>query len=108
MNELVINIESPSRDEVMKAIKSLKNDKAAGLDNTHAELLKNAGEPVIQELTDLCATVWESKEVPADWKDGVILPIPKKGDLADCNNWRGVTLLSVPGTVMAIIILERI
>ena len=32
----------------------------------------------------------------------------KKGDLKDCNNWRGITLLSVPGKVMAGIILDRI
>lgn len=79
VNELDINTEPPSKDEVNKVIKSFKNSKAAGLDNIHAELLKNGGEPVIRELTDLCTTVWESEEVPADWKDGVILPIPKKG-----------------------------
>ena len=63
---------------------------------------------MIRKLTELCSNVWESKEAPADWKDGVILPIPKKGDLTDCNNRRRVTLLSAPGKVMATIILERI
>ena len=82
----------------MKTIKSLK---AAGLDNIHAELQKNGGELVIRELTDLCATAWEFKDVPADWKDGVVLLITKKGDFDDRNNWRGVTLLSVPGKAMA-------
>jgi len=32
-------------------------------------------------------------EVPADWKKGVIIKLPKKGSLKDCNNWRGITLL---------------
>jgi len=45
---------------------------------------------------------------PTGGMDGVIIPLPKKGDLADCNNWRGITLLSVPGKVFCSILLERI
>jgi len=44
-------------------------------------------------LDKLC--LWSS----FDWRNGVIIPLPKKGDMADCNNWRGITLLSVPGKV---------
>jgi len=32
----------------------------------------------------------------------------QKGDLKDCSIWRGVTLLSIPGKVMAEIILGRL
>jgi len=46
--------------------------------------------------------------VPREWNDGIIIIIPQKGDLKDCNNWRGVTLLSVSGKVMAEIILDRL
>ena len=28
-----------------------------------------------------------------DWKDAEIVPIPKKGDLKHCDNWRGISLL---------------
>jgi len=44
---------------------------------------------------------------PADWKNGIIIPLPKKGDLSDCGNWRGITLLSVPGKVFSRILLNR-
>ncbi len=32
---------------------------------------------------------------PADWSDAVLVPIPKKGDLTQCDNWRGIALLDV-------------
>ena len=35
-------------------------------------------------------------------ENGMIVPLPKKGDLSYCNNWQGITLqslLSVPGKV---------
>ena len=30
------------------------------------------------------------------WSKGINFSIPKNGWLKDCNNWKGITLLSVP------------
>ena len=95
-------------EEVIRAIKKLKNGKSAGVDGIQAELLKNGGDEMVKKITTLCNQVWKLEQVPKDWKDGIIIPLPKKGDLKDCNNWRGIALLSVPGKVMSGIILERI
>ena len=46
--------------------------------------------------------------MPVDWTKGVIIRIPEKGALSDCNNWRGITLLSVPNKILAKIIIKRI
>ena len=43
-----------------------------------------------------------------DWKDAVIIPILKKGDLRRCDNWRGISLLDVVGKVMTRIVKERL
>ena len=52
--------------------------------------------------------VWEQGAVVGDWKHAVIVPIPKKGDLKECNNWRGISLLDVAGKLFARIIQERL
>ena len=57
-------------------------------------------------LYSLFEEIWE-KEIPAKWKEGYLIKIPKKGDLSRCDDFRGITLLSVPGKVLDIIILER-
>ena len=47
--------------------------------------------------------------IPTGWRRGVVLPIWKgKCDHQRCNNYRGVTLLSVPGKVLARILLDRV
>ena len=33
---------------------------------------------------------------------------PKKGSLSDCNNWKGITLLSVPGKTFCRVLLNRL
>ena len=43
----------------------------------------------------------EGEEAPADRTKGVIIRIPKKGALSDCNNWCGIMLLSVPSKILA-------
>jgi len=66
--------------EIHAAIRKLKNNKAAGIDNIIAEYMKH-GEIMVMSLITICNTVWKSEEVPEDWKNGIIQPLPKKGDL---------------------------
>ena len=42
------------------------------------------------------------------WKEGCLVKLPKKGDQSECDNYRGIMLLSVPGKVLNRIILERL
>ena len=46
--------------------------------------------------------------VPNDWKIGDLIKIPKKGDIRSCDNYRGISLLSVPGKVLNRVVLERL
>jgi len=39
---------------------------------------------------------------------GLIVKLPKKGDLTECNNWRGITLMVVAAKVQGRIIITQI
>ena len=51
--------------------------------------------------------IWEEEKLHDDRKEGLIIKLPKKGDLRDCKTYRGVMLLSVPGKVLNRFLLER-
>ncbi|RUS74991.1 hypothetical protein EGW08_017258 [Elysia chlorotica] len=90
--DLDINTEPPEKAEIERAIKSLKSGKAPGQDNLNAELFKVDPALAAEIIKPLFASIWEKKELPKDWTEGIIVKIPKKGARSDCNNWRGITL----------------
>ena len=51
--------------------------------------------------------VWNEEDNPKDWKVGLLVKLPKKGDLCLCKNWRGIMLLAVASKVLCKIILKR-
>ncbi|KAJ7425837.1 RNA-directed DNA polymerase from mobile element jockey-like protein [Willisornis vidua] len=51
---------------------------------------------------------WESEEIPADWKLMNVAPVFRQGKKEDPENYRPVSLTSVPGKVMKMIILEGV
>jgi hypothetical protein len=59
-------------------------------------------------LYPLFKNIWGKKIVPEEWKKGLLVKIPKKGDITQCNNWRGLTLLSISSKVLNRIVLSRI
>nr|KAG5711058.1 hypothetical protein BaRGS_013792 [Batillaria attramentaria] len=69
--------------------------------------LKQTQRTAVNMLHSLFSKIWEKEEVPAQWKEGIVIKLPKKGDLRDCSNYRGIMLLSVPGKVLNRILLER-
>ncbi len=89
-------------------IRALKNGKAAGLDEIPPELLKSGDQCIVDALTDLLNACWATSAVPEEWKRGMIITLPKKGDLSKCDNWQGITLLLVPGKVFSIVLLNRL
>ena len=84
----------------------LKNGKAAGFSNILPEMLKaGAGsEDFMGMLTDLMSAVWDERCVPQEWADAILIPIPKKGNLHCCDNWRGIALLDQVGELAARIV----
>ena len=84
-----------------------KYGKAAGPDGIPTEALKGDVTTSVEMLYSLFEEIWEKQEIPAEWKEGYLIKIPKKGDLSSYDNFRGITLLSVPGKVLNRIILER-
>ena len=83
--------------EVATAIKRLKSGKAAGEDEIRPEMLKALDWEGIRWLTRVCQVAWKLGKTPKDWQTGVIIPIFKKGDRKQCTNYRGISLLSLPG-----------
>lgn len=81
------------------SIRRLKRGKAAGHDGITAEMLKSMGERGQELLAKICNLAWKEAKIPEDWKVGVVVPIFKKGDKRECNNYRGITLLSIASKV---------
>ncbi len=98
----------PNQDEVRCAIAQLGNGKAAGASLIVPELVKAGGDVAVTALVDLLQQVWEEEHVPQDWIDSVLVPIPKKGDLSICDNWRGIALLDVVGKAVARVLQTRL
>jgi hypothetical protein len=84
------------------------NSALDGVDNIPPEVLKVDLDITANMLHPLFEKIWNEGEMPNDWKCGLQIKIPKKGDTANCDNWRGITLLSIPSKVFTRILLNRI
>jgi hypothetical protein len=86
----------------------LKTGKAPGIDNISAEEIVASGEEGTEALFSLCHRIWQTEEFPEEWKRSLILPIHKKKDKLQCDNYRGISLLCHSQKLMASVILQRI
>jgi hypothetical protein len=87
-------VPGPSLVELEIATGKLKSNKSAVTDQIPAELMKAGGETLCSEIHRLTCSVWNKEELPQQWKECGIVPIHKKGDYTDCNNYQGISLLS--------------
>ena len=98
----------PSEDEILQALSALKGGKAGGKNGVLPEMFKVCGPTLLERLMQLFHQIWACGEVPQEWRDALIVPIPKKGDLSVCDNWRGISLLDIGGKLFGKIIQKRL
>jgi hypothetical protein len=60
-----------------------------------AELIQAGGKILLPVIQDLINSIWNKEELPDQWKESIIVPIHKKSDKADCNNYHGISLLLI-------------
>ena len=101
--------EEPDIEELSKALDAMNSGKAPGKDAIPAEVLKCGKNILLPHLHDLLIRCWRESCIPQDMKDATISTLYKnKGDRGDCNNYRGISLLSITGKLFAQVILKRL
>ena len=98
----------PSKSEIVSAIKSIPSGKAAGIDGIPAEFYKSNPYIAAEVLQPILEEAWLSEAFPEEWTDGIIVKIPKKGNLKICDNWRGICVLPAISKIISKVILDRI
>lgn len=104
--------------EMVEALKSLKLHKAPGSDSVPYEVLRlcmrsdESGEPtpMAKVLLRLLNAIYAADEFPEGdvWNVARVVPVPKKGDLTDCTNYRGIALLNTVVKLLCVLVVKRV
>ena len=94
----------PTEEELIQALTKLKMRKAGGKSGVLPELILHGGVDLWDRMLEVIQKVWEEGKVVRNCQDAVIVPILKKGDLKQYDNWHGISLLAVVGKVLGRIV----
>ena len=86
----------------------MEKRESARVDNIPAELVQAGGEDVFTALTTICNKIWQTGEWPTLLTQSLVIMLPKKGNLQQCQNYRTISFISHPSEVMLKIILNRL
>ena len=97
-----------SKTDVLKAMHKLKNNKASGPDGMIGEFFKFSSEIISDYLVALSNHLFDNGFYPDDWCESIILPLFKKGNFNDPNNYRGISLCNIASKLYSSIINDRL
>jgi hypothetical protein len=63
---------------------------------------------LLSEIHKLVNLVYNKEELPDQWRKSIIVAYDKKGDKTDCNNYRGISLLSIAYKTLLNILLSSL
>ena len=131
-NEGIRSLDEPfTTSDIWTALRKMKSHRAPGGDGIPTELLQaclaeerallshlqnyreeEPAPPPSAPMTDSLGTLlnfaYERGLVAQSWAESLVVSIPKKGDLADMNNYRGISLMATVLKVVCVILGTRI
>ena len=97
-----------SVQEIEQAICCLKRGKSGGEDLLIPEIFIESRSLLSPALCRLFNFMFERAIYPESWTRGIIVPVPKKGNPNDVNNYRGITLTSVFSKIFSLLLDNRL
>jgi hypothetical protein len=100
----------PTTEEISLAIKKLSNTAPGGHSGISSKFWKSLATDTetMGYIVDNVHKFWISEQPPKEWLNGLLAILPKKGDLHDPNNYRGIMLLESFYKIIANIIHSRL
>lgn len=86
----------------------MKKEKAAGIDEIPMEAWIYGGTVLRKRLVEIIREVWRTGVTPKDWETSVIVPIFKKWNEEETENYRGISLLCMAYKIYAEILRGRL
>lgn len=102
-----LTLEPTNETEMLKIVKSLKSDKAPGLDGITTNTLKNIASNILVPLCHVVNSSMRFGVFPDVLKESLIKPVYKSGDRKDVSNYRPISLTSNLSKIFEKIIHER-
>ena len=98
----------PSAFEFQLAIEKVKNRKSPDIDQISEELIKTWCRTNRPETYKLIISIFNKEELPGEWNESIIVRNSKKGDKANCSNYRVMSLLPTTYKIVYNILLSRL
>ncbi|KAL0820815.1 hypothetical protein ABMA28_005493 [Loxostege sticticalis] len=77
--------------EIKNALRKMEFNKALGPDNIPADIWKLLMDDALPWLTELFNNILIQAKIPNSWRSSYLCPLYKnKGDVSNCNNYRGI------------------
>ena len=101
--------QTPEREEILEEMKKMR-DSAPGKDGVRLIMLMKGGEEVISRVVKLVQFMFNNSQDKweGELKIGLVVPLHKKGDRNERNNYRGVVLLAMGSRILARIMANRL
>ena len=105
-----VNEKGPSvlKSEILSAIAEMKDGKAVGVDEIPAEMLKCLGEKALQEICEICESMYEEGKWPDDFTRSTMIPLPKKNNAVKCSDFRTISLICHASKIMLKVLIKRL
>jgi potassium voltage-gated channel Eag-related subfamily H protein 8 len=97
-----------SEDVLVKVAGTLKNKPTKGSDDIPDHVIKQSIEYLIEPLVNIYNTSLESGTFPEKLKIAKVIPIHKKGDIRNINNYRPIATLSVFSKLLEKLVENRV
>ena len=98
-------VDEPS---VLRELAALKTNKATGLNQINAKLLKDSTSTIVSGLTKIINASLFSQTFPAICKKGKIVPLYKSNDSTSPNNYRPISILPILSQIMEHIVYQQV
>ena len=95
------------KEQVMKAIRRLKKNKAPELDGITIELTKNGSEIIKDKIVNLIQRIYNVEDIPREWLETYCVPIAKKSNTLKYEEHRAIAVIPHVIKVLSKVVYKR-